>query len=325
MTTVDIVGGGLAGLAVAASLDSQRFHVRLHEHNPGSRRWGTVLGMWPSGMKALDHLGIGDQVRAASVKADGASIFTCTGRRLIFTIPPGDSWLIPRPDLLELLDAAVPDTVERIIERADPASLTGDVVIAADGVRSGVRQHAFGTEAIESGTMALRGLVDGPMERYSPHQRGLREYWGRRSLFGLSPNSHDDTHWYAAMPEFQTTPAEALEWARDHYRDFPAPVQAVLAAADPRDTIINRIVEAPLTRTLVKGRFVLIGDAAHAMSPNLGRNAAEAMVDAAVLAQELSRHAPAEALKRYERRRLLLGQAVRLASTGVRKVALRWP
>lgn len=322
MITIDIVGGGVAGLALAGALDPARFHVRLHEQDAEAARLGTVFGMWPDAMAALARLGLADRVRAASVPAEGATVFTRTGRRLAHTNGPATGRLIPRPTLLDILAAAVPPEVERVHRRVgDPAGLDGDVVVAADGARSAVRQAVWGTASRPTGTMALRGVVTGAVGAYSPGQRGLHEFWGRGLLFGTSP-SVGATNWYAAARERTVTPAEGLDWARAAYAGFPPAVRAVLAAADPAHTLVNRVVEAPTLGSLVRGRHVLVGDAAHAMSPNLGRGACESLVDAAVLAEELSTRPPREALRRYNRRRLVPGQAVRVASAAVRRMAL---
>ena len=326
MIRVDIVGGGVSGLALAGALDPSRFRVRLHETNPGFIKLGTVLGMWPAAMRALRTLGVDDQVRALGVPVESAHLCDSSGRRLTFHSAPGNSWLIPRPDLLAILEKAIPGEVEWVHGQvADPAQLTGDLVVGCDGVRSLVRDTVFGRTAHQTGVMAFRGIVDGPVEQYAPGQHGLVEYWGGGALFGMSPNTRDVTNWYTATREFEVTPQQALDWSREKFVEFPAPVRAVLAAADPGRTLVNRVLEAPMLTSLVRGRYVLAGDSAHAMAPNLGRGACEALVDSAVLAKELSTQPLERALRRYNERRLVAGQAVKLASAAVCRTALAWP
>lgn len=323
MTTIDIVGGGVAGLALAAGLDPARFRVRLHERAPERRELGTVFGLWPHALRSLRALGLDDRVRELSRPAGGATLFTASGRRLTTNPGPADARLIPRPDLLAVLGAAVPPAVERITgEVVDAAALGGDLVVAADGAYSVVRDRVWGRAARRTGVMAFRGVIDGDVAELNPGQVGLHEFWGGRSLFGVTPNTRGTTNWYASMAEFAATPAEAIAWARDHYAGWPPVVGEVLRRADPERTLVNRIVEAPTLRSLVRGRHVLVGDAAHAMSPNLGRGACEALVDAVALAEYLSTRPVPAALAAYERRRLVPGQAVRVASAAVRRLAL---
>ncbi|GAB3709595.1 FAD-dependent monooxygenase [Mariniluteicoccus flavus] len=222
-----------------------------------------------------------------------------------------------------MLDAAVPVEVERHCSRIDdPAALDGDLLVGADGAHSIVRKHVWGQGSRPTGTLALRGVVAGEVTDINPGQVGLHEFWGRGLLFGMSPNSGGTTNWYAAMHEFDTDPAAGISWAREHFADFPAPVLRVLERADPAATVVNRVVEAPRLASLVRGRHVLVGDAAHVMSPNLGRGACEALVDAVTLAEELSTNPLGQALRAYQRRRLLPGQGIRVASAAVRPLAL---
>lgn len=326
MVAIDIIGGGVAGVALAAGLDPKRFEVRLHERAPDRRELATVYGLWPHALRALQMLGVDEQVRACSHPALGAAVSTSAGRSIGRTRAPDDSWLVPRPDLLRVLAEAVPPTVQRFTHAIhDPATLDGDVVVGADGVHSVTRAAAWNRPARRTGAMAFRGVVDGSIEDLVPGQQGLHEFWGRGSLFGISPNTGGRTNWFASTREFRATPEEALEWSRRHFAGFPTPVHTVLKRAEPGHTLVNPIVETPMLRSLVRGRHVLVGDAAHAMSPNLGRGACEALVDAATLAQCLSTLAPADALRAYERRRLVRGQTLRLASGAVRRVALHWP
>lgn len=83
----------------------------------------------------------------------------------------------------------------------------------------------------------------------------------------------------------------------------------------PELTLVNEILVSPVPTRLVRDRYVLVGDAAQAMSPSLGRGACEALVDAVALAHELNNRGLEAGLRAYQRRRLLAGQAVKLAAS----------
>lgn len=326
MVTIDIIGGGVAGLALAAGLDPHRFEVRVHERAPERHELGTVYGLWPHVLRSLHDLGLADPVRECARPATGVRVSTSTGRRLGGGTAPADSWLIQRPDLLAVLGRAKPDAVQRFDGAVeDPTTLTGDLVVGADGVHSVTRAAAWGSPGRRTGAMALRGVVDGDIDEFAPGDPWLQEFWGRGSLFGISPNTRGVTNWFASMREFRATKSEVLAWAQHHFAQFPAPVQAVLERVDPERVLLNSIMEAPMLTRYVRGRFVLVGDAAHAMSPNMGRGACEALVDGAILARCLSDFPLDRALREYQRRRWVRSQAVRAASGVVRRIALNWP
>lgn len=169
--------------------------------------------------------------------------------------------------------------------------------------------------------VAIRGVLDTPPDMQLDQ---MWEFWGDGMLFGLGPNRLPHgfgTNWYASARRGEGSPAEALAWACDAYAGFPEPVRATLAAATPAQTVVNTILESRRPRWLVRGRYVLVGDAAHAMSPNLGRGACEAMVDAVVLGEALNKHGPRGA-GRYDRARRRAGQRTRVAAAMARQVAL---
>ncbi|NNG19921.1 FAD-binding monooxygenase [Naumannella sp. ID2617S] len=315
MLSIDIVGGGVAGLALAAQLDPGRWRVRLIDDATDRREVGTCFGIWPFALPALERLGLADRVRARGVRPRSGSIWNSAGRTLLHSERVPEVHLITRLQLLDWLDATVPSTVRRIPERIDDPQLLGaDVVVGADGVHSATRRRVFGCDARPTGIVALRGLVEGVVEP--------GEYWGRGAHFGSTPHPDGLVNWFATLPEFRAEPAQALVRARAAYRDFPEPVRRVLDAATAERTLVNRVLEAPALRSFVSGRTVLIGDAAHAMSPNLGRGACESLVDAAVLAESLDRHPPAEALARYDRARCRPTQRIRRAAALVRRISL---
>lgn len=323
MPTVTILGGGVAGLTLAAVLDPARYDVTLVERRPGSSKVPTAFGIWPFALEHLEHLELADELRGRGLLLSSGVITACSARRPVTTTErAADLWLITRPALLQLLDESVPETVVREQRQVDDAgSLDGDLVVAADGARSVVRRQVWGDEPRDTGVVAVRGVLETPPD--TPLDQ-MHEFWGDGLLFGVGPNRLPHvvgTNWYASGRRDEGTPAEALDWARDAYAGFPELVRVALASADPEQTVVNTILESRRPRELVRGRYVLVGDAAHAMSPNLGRGACEAMADAVVLGEALNEHGP-DGVRRYERARLRAGQRTRAAAAMARRLAL---
>lgn len=322
-TRVDIVGGGIAGLTLAALLDPAAFEVTIHEQRdgrPDAYGLGTALGMWPRVRAVLLRIGAGDLLAGAAVPSTGA-LRLLDGTPCIRLDRAPDVRLIARTDLVRALDEAVPSSVQRSTARIDDvAGLGGEVVVGADGVFSAVRRSTWGNDAAARRTrdVAVRGLV-------TPRADGdVGEYWGRGRLFGITPVPGGVMNWFCTYPdagEQELGVAEALSTARERFADACPAVRSVLAEAAPGATLAGPIWVAPPMRSYVRGRVVLIGDAAHAMTPNLGRGACESIVDAVVLAEEMNRRDLADALRAYERRRLVATQAARVASARVAALA----
>lgn len=319
-----VVGGGIAGLALAAELDPRRVRVTLVEERPERAGAGTVLALWRGGRDALDSIGVGERVRASSLSVRGGALRDARGSVLHDVRVPGDSpplWFAPRPDLVAALEAALPGAVTRMTrEVTDPRALAADVgadlVVGADGVRSACRQHAFpGSAPVVTEWIALRGHLPGP------RLRTATEWWGPGGLFGCTPGPQGAA-WFCAVRTDERSltvdPAEALVLAHRHFADWDPTVREVLEVVGP-EADAQRILITPPMRSSFDDALVLIGDAAHAMSPNLGRGANEALQDAVVLADVIHRHGTKGAPAAFARRRHLRGQVLRLASS----VALR--
>lgn len=317
---VVIVGGGVGGLALAATLDPGRFEVVVAEADPGREVVGAALGLWPSARRALQR--IGASVDASTSEPGDAALHDLTGRALVRGTGP-EVLLVRRPRVLAALTAAVPSTVQRLTsEVTRPEDLDADLVVGADGVRSRVRGLVWsrGIARVESDFVAMRGVVPDPTEPGDTTAYG--EYWGPGVLFGLMPLGDGDAYWFSAHrsrlgPEplgVDTVAAELVE----RVRGGPAVARRVLDLAD-QETLANRLWLAPPLPRYVHGRYVVVGDAAHASLPNLGRGACDAILDAVSLGDALN---AGGSLTAWQARRLPPTQVARVAATGLMRLAV---
>lgn len=314
-----IVGGGLGGLALAAGLDPARFDVSVLEAEPDRRTLGAGIGLWPAARRALDRIGALAPLGLPPGPAPTTgSLFDLRGRRLV-TLRGPDLQLVPRPALAAALHDALPSTVRvATAQVSDPAALDADVVVGADGVRSRVRGivHPRAAERIATPYVALRGTVADP----DPATSG--EYWGPGRLFGLAPMGARRGYWFTSHrstlgPE-PLDVAAVLAEAGERYADAAPIVRQTLAQARP-DTSATRLWVTPPMPRYVRGRYVVIGDAAHASLPNLGRGGCDALLDAVTLAQTLN---DGGSLTAWQTRRLPLTQAARTTAGGMMRLAL---
>lgn len=321
MDTVAIVGGGIAGLALAARLDPQRFQVTIHERRERVPPVETSLAMWPEAQQALEALGMLAEVRAVGSRFGGMALRDGSGKAFLQGEALG-VFGISRADLLRLLESAVPASAARTYGAVRSLPDAG-LVVGADGVHSRVRRAVWGerSRARPSPYLALRGIVEEPVP---PDTGG--EYWGRGQLFGLTPASRDRTYWYASyrssLGPWGVNVEEALAVTRARFDGQAAAIGHVLNSAEPAQTLAQRIWTAPPLGRYDRDGAVLVGDAAHAMTPNLGRGACEALIDAVTLADLLNFRPLGEAVRAYSRQRLLRTQALRAASSAMARLAL---
>ncbi|MFE3287757.1 FAD-dependent oxidoreductase, partial [Streptomyces sp. NPDC059233] len=152
------------------------------------------------------------------------------------------------------------------------------------------------------------------------------ETWGVGRFFGMTPVEPGRTNWYAAVPE--ATTADEL---RDAFAGWHDPVPRVLAETDPSTWIryeMRHLYPALPAFTAI-GRVALVGDAAHAMTPNLGQGACTALLDAEALTRAVAGHGRtglAGALRAYDAERRRSAQRVAFASRNLHRfVSARRP
>lgn len=327
---VAVVGAGIGGLATACGMQRQGADVVVLERAAAPPATGSGLSVFGNGWAALDAIGVGERVRRVAgeeVQALAAGQRRPDGRWLTTTSPDALRHLrvVHRADLQEvLLDSLAPGTVRfatdvtsvtaegLVTQGTRPTSAEPfDLVVAADGIRSRVRaswRHDPGTRY--AGYSAWRAVTSGPVDLGG----AAGETWGAGRRFGYAPLRDGRVYWFAVatMPEHADVEDEHAAVA-DLVSGWHDPIGAIVSATDPAAVFRHPVSDlaGPLP-SFRRGRCVLVGDAAHAMTPDLGQGGNQAMEDAATLASLLgplcaaddpARHLLEQGLHAYDRAR----------------------
>jgi 2-polyprenyl-6-methoxyphenol hydroxylase-like FAD-dependent oxidoreductase len=192
---------------------------------------------------------------------------------------------------------------------ADGHEVHGDLLVGADGVHSVIRQQLFSEARLRFvGQSSWRGIAQITSEQLT--EDVASETWGVGQRLGLIPMSHGRVYWFFTMnasrrDEIQGTAAERKQQIQEILKDWHEPIPSIIQATEAETIIDTNLNELEPLSHWHSGRVVLLGDAAHAMTPNLGQGACQALEDAVTLGQCLQEEGDVEAaLNLYESKRV---------------------
>lgn len=305
-----IIGAGIGGLATALAFE--KIGVAYHVYERASEISEVGAGIWlaPNALQVLDYLGILEEVLKSGNAIDRITIGKADLTSLsdsfqdVFKKEFGFSTIaIHRATLQKILVDKLPkekisfgkgfqsfvvqNDKSILINFRDDTTIPTDFLIGADGIHSKVRKQLFPQSSTRySGQTCWRGIADFTIGKEFEN-RGL-ELWGDQIRFGISKIAEGKVYWFAVVKDKQNQ--KDIENGRKQkilkrFEEFHPLVKEVITATAEINILRNDISDLKPLENWSKGAISLIGDAAHATTPNMGQGGAQAIEDAYYLSK----------------------------------------
>lgn len=336
---IAIVGAGIGGLTVAALLQEAGHEIKVYEKDAEVREIGAGIGIGYNVIQKLGKHDLAKGIKNAGLDLNNMAILD-ENNRTLSNVKMKENTLnltLPRQTLLEIIYSYVDKEnvytnhkVNKIennktkveLHFDEQSSETFDLCIGADGINSVVRQEvAPESKKIYQGYTCYRGMVD---DIYLKNNDTAYEYWGKKGRVGIVPMLNHSAYWFITL-NCKANDDKYNNFEKPHlqayFNNYPEIVRQVLDKQSETGIIQNDIYDLKPLKSFVSDRVVLIGDAAHATTPNMGQGASQAMEDAIVLVNCLESYDFKNALDRYNQLRVKHTTKVIKKSRKIGKIA----
>lgn len=338
--TISIIGAGIGGLTTALTLKQKGLPVTIFESSAEIKPVGAGIIIANNAMQVFQKLGVHTKIEKAGNKIscmkitdpqlNNLSVVDLTRYEKKFGV---QNIAIHRGELQKILANEVGYDKIKLskrlarIERAglfklsfeDNSVIESKVIIGADGIKSVVRNQLFQEGKLRHADQTCwRGIcgIDLP-EKYH-HE--LNEAWGKGKRFGFVKISDKKVYWYALTNSKNVTTFK--KDLSELFKDFHADILDIISATYKEQIIVNDIFDLQPIDKWQDENVCLIGDAAHATTPNLGQGACQAVEDAYVLGKLLDKGLIiANTFKAYEKARRKKVHTIVNASWKIGKLA----
>jgi len=328
---IAIVGAGMGGLTAGIALKKFGHQVTIYEQAAEILPVGAAISLWSNGVKCLNYLGLTDQIQALGGQmeslayVDGLSQQTMTQFSLspLYKEVGQRAYPVARADLQHLLmqqfglediklgmkmTAIETHQDEVTIHFQDDSHIKADLLIGADGTHSLTRQFVLGYQAERryAGYVNWNGLVEID-ETIAPAMQWTT-YIGEGKRVSLMPVAQNRFYFFFDVPldaGLTNDRAYYKQELKAHFKGWCEPVQKLIDRLDAHKTNRVEIHDIEPFMDFYKGRVVLLGDAAHSTTPDIGQGGCQAMEDAIYLARalQINTFGLEDALARYQNKR----------------------
>jgi salicylate hydroxylase len=323
---IAVIGAGYAGATTALALSQLGAKVTVYEQAQEVKEVGAGIGLRPSTMDQFRKLGVFDAIAAVTSPSDCFEILTAHCQRIAMEEWPekeafgATTHFVHRGDFIDALLGVLPSgmvklnhRLSKIVDNGHSATatfdngvtVTADLIVGADGIRSQVRQHLFSDKPpVFAGEHAYRAVIPAADTFGLVDDGNLRMYMGHGTKIYLLPLHHrKEVSYDVTSLATDSTPAPAL--SRDQLlkvvAGFDPRLVAITEGLDMGKVNLRAVYDIDPVANWHSNAVVLVGDAAHAMCHHQGQGANSAILDAGALADSLkeARSVP-EALAHYQ-------------------------
>lgn len=339
---IDIIGAGIGGLTTAIALEQKGISVRIFEQTDEIKPVGAGIILANNAMQVYDKLGLkevieqhGNPISTMNMtkknldplskmdltyferkhKTKNIAIHRGTLQQIL--IDQLKTTKIYLDHKLTLINKNESGYVLRFENGED---IESEIVLGADGIHSMVRQHIFpGTNIRHANQICWRGITSFTLPQH--YKSELNEAWGTGERFGFVQIAEHSVYWYA-LKSFEENKEQ---WSKNHieeyYQTYHPLIKDLISSTQTEDIYSAEISDLKPTDQWYKGKVCLIGDAAHATTPNMGQGACQAIEDAYVLSHCLKKFDVKKAFQEFQKLRLPKAHQVVKASWNLGKMA----
>lgn len=326
-----IVGAGMGGLTTGIALKKFGHHVTIYEQTEKILPVGAAISLWSNGVKCLNYLGLTERVAKLGGQMDNlAYIDGLTGDTMTqFSLLPlieevgQRPYPVSRAELQNMLMdefgrenirlgkkmLSLTEQNDRVhLDFADGTSVECELLIGADGTHSITRSYVLG-EQVErryAGYVNWNGLVE-ISDKLTPADQWTT-FVGEGKRVSLMPVAKNRFYFFFDVPlpaGLENNRKDYQKKLKDYFSGWCEPVQNLIDQIDPDKVNRVEIHDIEPFKQFYKGCVVIVGDAAHSTTPDIGQGGCQAMEDAIYLARSLQINTLSleDALRRYQEKR----------------------
>ncbi|WMN12053.1 FAD-dependent monooxygenase [Marivirga salinae] len=322
---VDIIGAGICGLTTAIALEKRGFQPRIYEQAKTLKPVGAGIILASNAMQVYRNLGLEEQLNSNGIPLSALNI-TNDKLKVISKVDLNyfrdkynlQSIAIHRGKLQEVLldnlkqteihpDHQLKDLTKEKegyqLKYENGKSVNSSLLLGADGIHSKVRAALFPNSKIRNmKQLCWRGVTEFKLP--SIYKSELNEIWGRGDRFAFVQFSEDKIYWYAVKSFEKSENEFSSDKLSLYFEKYPPIVQEIIKAT-AFDTIHVTVMEDLEPIKKWHDEFAcLMGDAAHATTPNMGQGACQSIEDAYTLADCLANQSDSRAFAAYQKLRM---------------------
>jgi len=339
---IDIIGAGIGGLTTAIALEQKGIKTRIFEQAEQIKPVGAGIILANNAMQVYEKLGLrkeieknGNPISSMNItkpnlnplskidltyfeqkhKTKNIAIHRGTLQQILI-----DKLKSTEINLNYKLTSIDENTNGYFLKFQNGEQIQSSTVLGADGLNSIVRLNIFPNNSIRNANqICWRGITE--CELPINFRNELNEAWGKAERFGFVQIAENKVYWYALKSFKKNANEFSINNIEQYFGDYNSVIKDIIKSTKKEHINTAEISDLKPTNIWFKKNVCLIGDSAHATTPNIGQGACQAIEDAFVLSECLNKYGITKAFSEYRKLRLPKAHQVVKASWLVGKMA----